>query len=394
MKLNKKIVLIIFIVIAFGIGGFVWFKWLNNDANRRIIISGNIELTEVNIAFKTSGKLIELAVKEGDTVKKGMLLARLDSEQLLYRRDRAKAVLASAESRLVQLQTAIRFDKENIQGQIEQRKAELKQAEAKLQELLTGSRQQEIEQAKAAANRAKTEYEWVKRDWERAQTLLESKNISDSQYDQFKTRFESAEFLLKQAEESLKLVVEGPRKENIEEARAQVDRAKAGLKLAEALRIELQRKEQEIKTYQAEIDRSNADIALVESQLSDAIAISPIDGIVLVKAAEAGEVLSAGTTVVTIGDLEHPWLRGYIGEQDLGRVKLGSKVKVTTDSFPGKIYKGKLSFISSEAEFTPKQIQTTEERVKLVYRIKIDMENPHQELKLNMPADAEIIIGE
>ena len=112
----------------------------------------------------------------------------------------------------------------------------------------------------------------------------------------------------------------------------------------------------------------------------------------LTKSAEVGEILAPGTTVLTIGDIQHPWLRGYISERDLGRVKIGSKAKVTTDSYPGKEYHGRVSFIASEAEFTPKQIQTAEERVKLVYRIKIDMENPNQELKLNMPADAEILL--
>jgi len=105
-----------------------------------------------------------------------------------------------------------------------------------------------------------------------------------------------------------------------------------------------------------------------------------------------GEVLAAGATVVTVGDIEHPWLRAYINETDLGKVKLGSKVRITTDSYPGKVYDGRVSFISSEAEFTPKQIQTEEERVKLVYRIKIDVDNPRQELKSNMPADAEIVL--
>jgi HlyD family secretion protein len=93
---------------------------------------------------------------------------------------------------------------------------------------------------------------------------------------------------------------------------------------------------------------------------------------------------------VTIGDIEHPWLRGYVDETDLGKVKLGSKVKVTTDSYKGKTYEGRVSFISSEAEFTPKQIQTQQERVKLVYRIKIDLDNSSRELKSNMPADAVI----
>jgi HlyD family secretion protein len=112
--------------------------------------------------------------------------------------------------------------------------------------------------------------------------------------------------------------------------------------------------------------------------------------VVLVKSAEVGEVLAPGTSILSIGDLDRPWLRGYINETDLGRVKLGQKVKVTTDSFPGKTYWGTVSFISSEAEFTPKQIQTAEERVKLVYRIKVDIANPQHELKVNMPADAEI----
>jgi HlyD family secretion protein len=127
--------------------------------------------------------------------------------------------------------------------------------------------------------------------------------------------------------------------------------------------------------------------------LADTIAVSPINGVVLVKAADVGEVLAPGTSVVTVGDIEHPWLRAYIREQDLGRVKLGDKVRVTTDSFREKFYDGRISFISSEAEFTPKQIQTSEERVKLVYRIKIDIDNAHHELKSNMPADAEVLTG-
>ena len=113
---------------------------------------------------------------------------------------------------------------------------------------------------------------------------------------------------------------------------------------------------------------------------------------VLVKAANVGEIVAPGTTIVTIGDIDHPWLRGYITERDLGRVKIGAKARITTDSYPGKVYQGQVSFISSEAEFTPKQIQTSEERLKLVYRIKIDVDNPQHELKSNMPADAELVL--
>ena len=148
------------------------------------------------------------------------------------------------------------------------------------------------------------------------------------------------------------MVREGPRKEDIAGARADVARAQAAVKTAEANRLEVQRREQELSERQSEIQRTEAQAGISQKQLSDTEIYTPIDGVVLVKAAEPGEVLAAGTTVVTVGDLEHPWLRAYINETDLGRVKLGQKVKLTTDSFPNKVYWGTISYIASEAEFT------------------------------------------
>jgi HlyD family secretion protein len=395
MALSKKRLLIVIgVAAALATAGLFIFKQWGERRRDTIRLSGNVEITDVNIAFKVPGKLIELNVGEGDPVRKGEIIARLDREQLLRQRDRAQAALTSAESQLKLLQSAIEYQKVAIEGQIEQRQAELRQAEANLRDLLAGARSQEIEQAGAAVDEARAERERAKREWDRAQSLHETGDISTTQYDQAKTRHGIASATLKTAEGRLALVVEGPRAESIEAARAQVTRAQAGLKLAEALRLDLKTKYQEIETRQAEIARAKAEVALIEAQLEDPVAVSSIDGVALVKAAEPGEVLAAGTTVVTIGDLRRPWLRGYIGEKDLGRVKLGAKVKVTTDSFPGKIYWGRVSFISPEAEFTPKQIQTTEERVKLVYRIKIDITAPDQELKLNMPVDAEILLNE
>jgi HlyD family secretion protein len=188
-------------------------------------------------------------------------------------------------------------------------------------------------------------------------------------------------------------VLAGPRREQIDAAQGQVEHARGALKMAEANTLEIKRRQEQITTQRAEIARSRASLALIDSQLADTIAASPVDGVVLVKSADVGEVLAPGTTVVTVGDIDHPWLRGYVNETDLGKVKLGSRARVTTDSYPGKIYNGRVTFISSEAEFTPKQIQTEQERVKLVYRIKIELENPNHELKSNMPADAEIVLN-
>lgn len=393
MALKKKPLLIILVVVVVGIVGLLSFRRLNNGDGTTITLSGNIELTEVNISFKAPGKLAELAVREGDGVKKGMVLARLDQEQLLHQRARAHAAVAAAESGLVQVQTAIEYQSETVQGQVAMRQSELGMAEARLKELLAGSRSQEIEQARAAVDSARTEHERAVKDWERAQRLYQNEDISTAQYDQFKTRYESAVAALKQSQERLALVVEGPRKETIEAAGAQVSQAKAGVRLAEATGLELKRRQQELHARRADVDRARAERAIIESQLEDTTALCPIDGVVLSKAAEVGEVLAAGATVLTVGDLDHPWLRGYINETDLGRVKLGAQVRVTTDSFPDKVYWGRVTFISSEAEFTPKQIQTPEERVKLVYRIKIEIDNPARELKSNMPADAQIMLN-
>jgi len=152
------------------------------------------------------------------------------------------------------------------------------------------------------------------------------------------------------------MVLEGPRKEDIEAGRAQVEQARASLKYSEAAHLELKRLEQELGTRKAQIEQARAQLAVVESQIADATVSAPINGVALVKSAEVGEILAAGTTIATLGELDKPWLRGYINEQDLGRVKLGARATISTDSYPGKTYQGRVSFISSEAEFTPKQI--------------------------------------
>jgi HlyD family secretion protein len=387
-QMRKRILIVVLVLLA-AVGAYLLFSdRAGKNTDDQIIVSGNIELTEVNIAFKTSGRLIERTVDEGDVVKKGQLIARLDRDQLLAQRDREAAGLQSANSQLAQAETALAWQKGNQAAELEQRKAELASNGARLQELKSGSRPQEIQEAKAAVDSVQSEFDRAKRDWDRAQTLYKNDDISTAQYDQYRNRWENAEAMLKQTKERQGLVLAGPRIEQIDAASAQMDRARAALKMTESNALEIKRREQELPLRRSEIARAAASLAMIESQLADTLAYSPVDGVVLVKAADVGEVLAAGTTIVTIGDIDHPWLRAYVNETDLGRVKLGAKAKITTDSYPGKEYGGHVSFIASEAEFTPKQIQTKEERVKLVYRIKIDLQNPEHELKSNMPADA------
>jgi HlyD family secretion protein len=389
---NKKLLIIPVVLIGGATYALLSLRSRENTDPNRIRISGNIEMTEVNIAFKTAGKLIERTVTEGDTVTKGQLVARLDRDNLLRQRDREDAALSGARLQLAQTETALEWQRATVAADIEQRRADVTSQEARLAELKTGSRPEEKKEIRAAVEAAQTEFDRARRDWERAQVLYKNDDISTAQHDQYRARFDGAAAQVKQTKEREALVLAGPRREQIDAAAGQVERARAALRMAEANQIELKRRSQEVAARRADLERSRASLAFVDTQLADTVANSPVSGVVLVKSADVGEVIAPGGTIVTIGDVDHPWLRGYINETDLGRVRIGTKARVTTDSHTGKAYNGRVTFVASEAEFTPKQIQTQQERVKLVYRIKIEVEDPKHELKVNMPADAEIVV--
>jgi HlyD family secretion protein len=390
--MGKRILPLIGIFVIIGIAvGFTLLRGRETDVNV-IKVSGNIELTQVNVAFKTSGLIAELLTDEGQNVKKGDVIARLTRDELIRTHERESAAASAARAVLAQAEAAMQGQKQIFTSNLAARKAELAGAEARLKELETGSRAEEIEEARAAVSAAAAEYDRAQRDWDRAQQLLKQDDISAQQHEQFRARAQAAAAALRQAEQRLALLQAGPRKEVIDAQREQVSRARADVSAAEAAAFETKRRDLEITAKQADLDRAIAQVNLIESQINDMVATSSVDGVVLVKAAHVGEVVAPGTTIVTIGDIDRPWLRAYVPENKLGQIKIGQAVRITTDSYPGKVYHGKIAFIASEAEFTPKQIQTAQERVKLVYRIKIDVENPNRELKLNMPADAEIVL--
>ena len=389
----KRLFLLV-LLIAVAAAGVVWYRQSHSVPTDRILVSGNIELEQVNIGFKTAGRIMERKVDEGDKVTKGQVVAVLDRDQLERQRDREMAALAEAQSQLASAHIAIEYQTQAVAADLDARKADLRTTESKLTELKNGARPQELEEAKAAVSQAESEFDRAKLDWDRAQKLHKDDDISTAQFDVSRNRYETAQALLKQAKQKAALVVEGARPESIEQAQAQVMRAQAGVRASEANQLDIKRRQQEVVARQAEIERARAQIALIDSQLADTTVRSPIQGVVLVKSVDPGEVVAPGTSVVTVGDLDHPWLRAYINERDLSRVRLGSKAVVKTDALTGKTFNGRISFIASEAEFTPKQIQTPEERVKLVYRVKIDIDNPEHELKSNMPADAEILVNQ
>lgn len=296
----------------------------HGDGEDALRLSGNIEVVDAQLGFKIAGRVAQRLVSEGDAVKAGQLVAQLE-------------------------------DTEQVQ-QLALRRAELAAAQAGLAELEAGSRPQEIASAVAALHSAEAERDRAHLDFARQQELLQRAAIASREFEAAQAQLKVADARVTEADERVKLVREGPRPEAILQARARVAQARAAVDLA-------------------------------ETQVANTKLVSPLTGVVLAHHIEAGEFVAPGTPVVTVADTVHTWVRAYVDQTDLGRIRHGQHVTVKCDTFPNKTYDGVIGFIASDAEFTPKTVQTQKERVKLVFRIKVDVANPNDELKPGMPAD-------
>ena len=326
MRRVIPIVILLAAAVAAGMYYYLHMKEKTAPVNQ-LTLSGNIEAHESLVGFKVPGRIVELPVEEGQQVEQGALLARLDDADYKQR---------------------VRIDEATVRVR-----------ESNLALTLAGTRHQEVKAAQQTMIDAEADLEQKKLDNERAHQLYAKDEVSAQERDQAATALKRAEAIFKAAQQRYNEAVEGSRKEDIVIARANLNEANAGLGLSQV-------------------------------NLSYTILRAPSAGVVTVRQAELGEVVTPGSPVVTLSDLDHIWLRAYVDETDLGRIAWGQNVTITTDTYPGKQYHGRISFISSTAEFTPKSVQTYKERVTLVYRIKIDIDNFNHELKPGMPADARV----
>ena len=325
----KRIIPIVILLAAAVAAGVYYYSQLTKKAApvNQLTLSGNIEAHESLVGFKVQGRIVELPVEEGQQVAQGALLARLDDADFKQK---------------------VRIDQ-----------AAVRVRESNLALTLAGTRHQEVKAAQQTMIDAEADLEQKKLDNERAQQLFAKDEVSAQERDQAATALKRAEAIFKAAQQRYNEAVEGSRKEDINIARANLNEAGANLGLSQV-------------------------------NLSYTVLQAPSAGVVTMRQAELGEVVAPGSPVITLADLDHIWLRAYVAETDLGRIAWGQNVTITTDTYPGKQYHGRISFISSDAEFTPKSVQTTKERVTLVYRIKIDIDNFNHELKPGMPADARV----
>lgn len=387
-----KRVIIVLVVIALLAAALYYMKFhIKKPPSTDIEVSGTIETTEVDVSFQVPGKIIMLAPQEGDHVKKGDLIAQLDDKDLRQQIAVAQASKKTIGAQLPQLQTKIRTSEEQERRQLAQAQAQIDQARLRWISLKKGSRDEQIAQGKYMMNQALHNLQNAEREYKRAQNLFHDGALPGQQRDAAETAMLVAKDQYRQSKENYRLLLAGPRQEDVDAAYAAVTQAEAAYRVIETQALQTEQLVEQIDILAAQLKQADESIKQAKIQWEHTMLYSPIDGVVLVRPREPGEVVSVSTTILTLANIEKVYLKAYVGETDYGKVKLGQKVEISNDSFQGKKYTGTIYYISDEAEFTPKNLTTKEDRVKLVYRIKVEVPNPDQELKPGMIADGVIL---
>ncbi|MDE2508703.1 MAG: efflux RND transporter periplasmic adaptor subunit [Planctomycetota bacterium] len=311
---------------------FVWALTRPSESSREVLtLYGNVDIRDVQLALNESDRVASMLVKEGDRVRAGQLLATLDTRRL-------KASLARAEAQAAS------------QKQI-------------LARLVNGTRPEDIRKARAEVDLAAASLENARRTSVRREALAARNAASKQDADDARAAVAEDEARLASARAALDLAVAGPRVEDIEEARATL----ASLE---------------------------AQLATARIELADASLYAPSEGVIQERLLEPGDMASAQRPVYTVALTDPVWVRAYVSEPDLGKITLGMKAEVETDSFPGKRYAGWVGFISPTAEFTPKSVEVRQLRTRLVYQVRVFVNNPRDELRLGMPATVSIALNQ
>lgn len=322
----RAIRLMLVVIVAAAVAAGVWWLLARPAAHPQLTLYGNVDLREIDLPFHDSERIAEVLVQEGDRVHRGQVLARLDTSRL--------APLVQKSEAMVAMQRAA------------------------LQRLLNGNRPQEIAQAQAAADAAQADASNAQAQYKRVQSLAQSsagRAVSRQDVDAARAAYDSAAARLQSAQKALALERIGPRREDIDQARAQ-------------------------------LQADQADLATAQAQLADAQLRAPLDTIVRSRLVEPGDMATPQQPAFTLAITDPKWVRAYVDETNLGRLREGLAASVSVDSFPNRRFDGWVGFISPEAEFTPKSVQTAQLRSSLVYEVRIFVRDPQDELRLGMPA--------
>jgi len=384
---GKRAVLAGFLVLLLGVGALVfWGQYSRRGAE--LYYSGTIEATQSNLAFQVSGRVQEVLTDEGRSAAKAEVLAVLDRREFMALRDQALANLQRAEQNLLQLETVLKVSRQVLPAEVDRAAAAVKALQAQLAEAESGLRTQEIERARLAAEASRVRLDNSRKDKQRYDELFGRGVVAERTRDSFSVQFETSLKEYQSAVEAYKLAREGFRREEIDTARSRLAEGQAALRLAQSNLQKIEAAEQDVEAARAQVAAVRAALSVAEIQLGHTELKAPYAGIILSRNVEPGEVVSPDQEVLSIADLSEVDLKVFVEETEIGRIKPGQRVDVKIDSFPDKTYSGQVAYISPQAEFTPKIIQTRKERVKLVYLVKVSVPNPNYELKSGMPADA------
>lgn len=330
MAVPKRRIIVIAVVAAIAVAAFLIFRTVTSKDNKPLVLYGNVDIREVDLSFQVNGQVAELMVDEGDQVRAGQVLARLDTDPLRTELEEAEANTGAQRSRLDLLRA--------------------------------GSRQEDIAQAQANVDERRVALRDAQADVSRLSQLRGSGATSERSYENAVSARDEAAARLRNAEQALREVRSGSRREEIREAQANVERAQAA-----ANRVRLRLEDTELR--------------------------APSDGVILTRAVEKGAIVSAGTTAFTEALARPVWARVYVDAVNLGLMAPGTLVNLTTDAAPGKVYQGKVGYVSPTAEFTPKTVQTPELRTDLVYRARVVVLNPDSRLRQGMPITVQLANG-
>lgn len=327
----KKVLPIVLIAIAAA--GAAWWFTHRRVPGDEIVLYGNVDLREVDLAFNDSQRIVNVLVQEGDRVRKGQVLAQLDTGRLRPQLDKAEAQADS--------QAAV------------------------VRRLRNGNRPQEVAQARANLALAQADEGQARSSYGRVKEVFQSSSgraVSRQDLDDAKAQWDVAQAKVAVSRKALELSVIGPREEDIAQAEAML-----------------------------EADQAN--VALLKQELVDATLKAPLDAVVRTRVVEPGDMASPQKTAFILAITDPKWVRAYVSEQDLGRVRSGMSASVRVDSFPNRPFDGWVGFISPEAEFTPKTVETPDLRSSLVYEVRVFVKDPEDELRLGMPATVHLLLS-
>ena len=402
------------VLLIVALGGFlIWYFFIHQTSVPANIIevSGRIESDDSTIAPKTSGKIKEMKVREGDQVKAGDIVAVLDDEQLRARQDQAQAAVTQAEARLRRAQQQISVlqsqrdssqlgveqSKIDAQGRVDQAQAQISQAQSQVAQA-----QSQVAQTEAQLEQARTNLQQARWDEEKAQNLYKSGDVPERQWRQAKTVADSQANVVKAQQKQVDVARNALNvsRNSLKVSQAALTTAKANLQNPAIRASQTKTIDEQISQANSDIDSANADAERARAQLREAEAnrqdlniVAPFDGTIATRSAEPGEIVSAGTPIATVVNFNAVYLRAFVPESEIGKVKIGQTARVFLDSSPNQPIEAEVARIDPEATFTPENTYFRNERVKQVVGIKLMIKNPGGFAKPGMPADGEILIN-